>query len=351
MIESIRFENFKGLQDATLPLGRFTLVVGANGTGKSTALGAPMLMNTPQNWIFDEVRMAGTPDSATVVIEAKWRETSQSDDGDFLLTTTWRKDQMSGTAVRPENSRHPGDPKRALEALARSRLFSLDAKRMAEAVQLRPNVELDADGFGLAGALDRMRDQHPENFESLNTRLGQWFPDFDRVVFETAQEGRRSICLRTREGHVMKAWDLAQGTLLALGLLTIAYLPAPPPAVCIKDPDRGLHPRLLRDVREVLSRLAYPENGDGQREPVQVVMTTHNPYFLDLFRGHPEQIVIAEKDGLAARFSRLSERTDLTEVVREVPLSRVWDNREPAGLPAGIKSLLSPRNRPQIKLR
>ena len=40
MITSIHYKNFKALQDATLPLGRFTLIVGANGTGKSTAIKA-----------------------------------------------------------------------------------------------------------------------------------------------------------------------------------------------------------------------------------------------------------------------------------------------------------------------
>jgi len=40
MIKEIRFHNFKALQDATLPLGRFTLLVGPNGSGKSTAMKA-----------------------------------------------------------------------------------------------------------------------------------------------------------------------------------------------------------------------------------------------------------------------------------------------------------------------
>ena len=38
MIKSIHYENFKSLRDATLPLGQFTLLIGANGSGKSTAL-------------------------------------------------------------------------------------------------------------------------------------------------------------------------------------------------------------------------------------------------------------------------------------------------------------------------
>jgi len=51
------------------------------------------------------------------------------------------------------------------------------------------------------------------------------------------------------------------------------------------------------------------------RTPVQVIATTHNPYFLDLFRDHPDEIVIAEKVGLDAKFSRLSDRADLEEIL------------------------------------
>src|SRR5207249_781795 len=132
------------------------------------------------------------------------------------------------------------------------------------------------------------------------------------------REGHRSISLRTRKGHHMiKAADLSQGTLIALALLTIAYLPEPPSIVCLEEPDHGLHPRLLRDVRDALYRLAYPEGAQEKREPVQVIATTHNPYFVDLFREHPEEIVIAEKVGLEARFSRLSDRPHLDEILAD----------------------------------
>jgi hypothetical protein len=351
MIELIRFENFKALREATLPLGQFILIVGPNGSGKSTALSAPVFMSGPQNWDSDQLRTAGVSDSAAVIMEATWLESSESNGGDFLLASTWMKGQPGRTEVRSANSKTAGNPEKPLGALARSRLFLLDANRIAQPVPARPNIELGADGFGLAGVLGKMRDQYPDNFESLNSRLADWIPDFDHVLFETPQKGCRSICLRTCDGHrAIRAFDLSQGTLLALALLTIAYMPDPPPVICIKDPDYGLHPRLLRPARDMLYRLAYPDDAQ-KRESVQVIMTTHNPYFLELFRGHPEQIVVAEKDGLAARFSRLSERTDLTEIARDVPLSKVWDNREPPSTPAGIKTLLTPRYRPQFKLR
>jgi ABC-type Mn2+/Zn2+ transport system ATPase subunit len=39
-LKSVKFHNFKVLRHATLPLGRFFLLVGPNGSGKSTVIEA-----------------------------------------------------------------------------------------------------------------------------------------------------------------------------------------------------------------------------------------------------------------------------------------------------------------------
>src|SRR5260370_25272786 len=54
---------------------------------------------------------------------------------------------------------------------------------------------------------------------------------------------------RTRSGERIPAAQCSQGTLLALAMLTISYLGESPPLVAFEEPDRGLHPRLLREVR------------------------------------------------------------------------------------------------------
>src|SRR5439155_9205875 len=123
---------------------------------------------------------------------------------------------------------------------------------------------------GLATVLDQLRDGHPERFERLNQEWGRWLPEYDRILFDTPGVGSRSIRLRTREGgHSIAAEELSQGTLLALGFLTMAYLPSPPSLLCVEEPDRGVHPRLLRHVQDALYRLAYPKDFGEERPPVQ----------------------------------------------------------------------------------
>jgi len=332
MIESVEFKNFKALRNAKVPLSRFTLIVGANGSGKSTALNAILALRDPSQRGLRQIRTAGVAESQAVALTAQWAE----EKNEFLIRVMWSADNRIEQSFEVSPRNQIRDESRPRTALNRSRIFSLDAGAIAQPVLLHPNTELAPTGANLAGVLDRLRDQNPERFEALNRELMRWIPEFDRILFETPEQGQRSIALRTREGrHVIKARDLSQGTLIALALLTIAYLPEPPSIVCLEEPDHGLHPRLLRDVRDALYRLAYPEGSNEKRDPVQVIATTHNPYFLDLFRDHPEEIVIAEKIGLGAKFSRLSDRIDLEEILGDAPLSEVWYSGVLGGVPAG----------------
>ena len=327
MIGSIQFKNFKVLRNCVLPLSRFTLIVGPNGSGKSTVFQAMLA-----NLALDKIALANVIPATLgqrpeLLVEVRFN----SPDGNLMLD--WASNISNGThGIRKElrNTREMST------ALWQARVYSLEAHRISDPVQLKTKMELESDGFGLAVVLDRLRDEHPERFEAVNEELGKWIPEFDRILFDTLDSptgGRRAIALRTRSGHKIKAADISHGTLIALAILTIAYLPSPPPIVGFEEPDRGLHPRLLRDVRDALYRLAYPDQFGEKREPVQVIATTHSPYLLDLFRDHPEEIVIAQKLEDNVRFERLSDRADLDEILKDAHLGDVWYSGILGGVP------------------
>ncbi|MGH9425302.1 MAG: AAA family ATPase, partial [Terriglobia bacterium] len=197
--------------------------------------------------------------------------------------------------------------------------------------------ELAGNGSNLAAVLDALTDSEPERFEALNQELARWLPEFDRILFETPNPGHKAFLLRTRVGHHRyRASDLSQGTLHALAFLTVAYLPSPPPIVCFEEPDRGIHPRLLHDIRDGMYRLAYPKDFGENRQPVQVIATTHSPYLLDLYKDHPEEIVIAHKDKEGVHFERLSEKPNVHEFLDGAPLGDVWLSGILGGVPPNL---------------
>lgn len=334
MIESIQFRNLKALRDTTLPLGRFTLIVGPNGSGKSTALWALRAAGNMQLPAFNKIATAGrSVENVEVVLQGAAKFSG------LLLHATWlptgpREAYTNVKEDRPTNevSLLISELKRILMAV---RIYSFDAPSIASPTSLEPYMTLDSSGRNLAGVLDQLRDREPERFDALNEEMGRWLPEFERILFDTPSTGQRSFALRTREGqYKIQASELSQGTLIALAILTLAYIPDPPPIVCLEEPDRGIHPRLLRDIRDAIYRLSYPENYGEKRDPVQVIATTHSPYFLDLFKDHPEEVVIAEKSGLEVRFERLSDREDLDEILGDVQLGDAWYSGVLGGVPS-----------------
>ena len=329
MIKAIHFKNFKALRDTTLPLGRLTLLVGPNGSGKSTALEALLLRKLT---LGDGAFSAGLVlnGQSEVSIEFEWGGPHAGRRSRKWLR--YRRSNEFGHFRDPGNSQPSAELDRLLDSV---RVYSLDATVLAAPVQLTPRIELAPKGTGFAGVLDRLRDGHPERWEALNEEFGRWLPEFDRILFDTPTPGNRAIELRTRAGqHAIPASDISQGTLLALALLTLAYLPDPPPILGLEEPGRGIHPRLLRDVRDAMYRLAYPENFGEQREPVQVVATTHSPYLLDLFKDHPDEIVLANKAEGNVTFTRLPDLPNVDEILADAALGEVWYSGILGGVPA-----------------
>jgi hypothetical protein len=208
--------------------------------------------------------------------------------------------------------------------LQRMEVFVLDATAIAQPCAVRA-APMQSRGFGLAAVLDDLKDNHPENWEALVDEMRRWLPEYDQIQFDKPQDGMKSIVLRTRKGgHRIPAQELSQGTLVSLALLTLAYLPEPPSLIGLEEIDRGLHPRLLRHLQDALYRLSYPESCGEKRPPIQVIATTHSPYLLDLYRDHPEEVVLAQKQGLEVTMKRLADIDHFQEILGDAPLSEVW---------------------------
>jgi len=245
---------------------------------------------------------------------------------------------------------HPAAPKRVVprppvfEAsgaagfnaqLTQIKVFSFHEGSIANPVPLVKTLDLDKSGVGIPNVLTSLQDGFPERFEQLNADLSRWLPEFDRVLLDTPRQGFRSFLLRTREGqHKIPATSLSQGTCMAVALLILCHLPNPPSIIGLEDPDRGMHPRLLREVLDAIRRLTNPEEFGDQRAPVQVIMTTHSPYFVDLFHDRPEDVVIVEKEGLWSKFQRLSDMPDFNEILHDAHLGEAWFTGVLGGVPA-----------------
>lgn len=333
VIASVDFRNFKALRSARLEFAPFNLVIGPNGSGKSSLIQALARLRTLARLPLREP--APEQERLPEAAEAVFRFAPPHDGLEVTLGCA-PEGACDLLQVAPLARGEGADDWAGLrKKILTTRAYVLDHAAIAAPVYPVSSDELAADGGNLAARLAALRERAPEAYAGLRGELLRIFPEYDELVL--APE-RGSFALRLadpEEASLVAPADLSQGTLYTLALLALAHDPAPPAVVCIEELDRGIHPRLLRDVRDILYRLSYPADQGLEREPTQVIATTHSPLLLDLFRDHPEEVVIAEKAGRAATFSRLSDRADLAGLLEEGgSLGDLWYSGILGGVPA-----------------
>jgi predicted ATPase len=334
MIESIAFKNFKALRDTTLPLGPCTVIVGPNGSGKSTVLQALEAASGRNHPKYEDIATVDlqADDNAVVEVRMRWAASLTGQEG---IESIWRWNRVEAHRRGREPDFVRCDPELYERFRRDIRVFSFEAAAIASPIPMAREMELARNGAGLAGVLTQMQDREPERFDALNAGVASWLPEYDRILLDSDASGQRVLSLRMRRGqHKIPAHDLSQGTLLALAMLALAHLPHPPSLVGLEEPDRGLHPHLLRRVQDAMYRLSHPESCRENRPPVQVVATTHSPYFIDLFRDHPEEIVVANKSDVDVRFERLTDQPYFTEILGDAPLGEAWFTGVLGGVPS-----------------
>lgn len=306
----MRIRNLKSIADSTIQFQRLTVLIGPNGCGKSSVLRAVHAVpNWPGRLSQEDIRFDQRSLSAQVTVGDRTDERCVAE---FVIDPrrTWSNPRVLKGVW-------PGDI-----AQSRPRLFSLVSTRIAETNQLQKGGVVSDDGYGLSNALDQLRDRQPEVFEELNEILPSWFPEFDRVLFDTPQTGHRQFSLRTRIGkHAVPASQLSDGTLLAFFVFALQFIEDRPRIICMEEPEHGVHPHLLERIKDALLGIAYSTDPDRR---AQVVVTTHSPYLLDALREHPECIVIASKSGLESSFTRLSDSPEVLEALGCQSLGSLW---------------------------
>jgi len=323
VIASVAFRNFKALRSTSLKLAPFNLLVGPNGSGKTSLIQSLLRLRSLAKLLPGGVRAARPHEPG---IEFRFSPPHEALTVTLGCTSEYVCDLLQ---VAPANA--PGWP--ALRGdLAQIRTYLLDHYAMAEPAARKDSTELASNGGNLASVLATLRQRAPAAFAELSTEVVRILPEFTAV--EVVERGDSvELALPLGEGEVVSADNVSQGTLYLLAVLALAFDPEPPAILCIEDLDRGIHPRMLRDVRDLLYRLSHPESAGLARRPVQIVATTHSPYLLDLFRDHPDEIVIAQKHGRVARFERLADRADLAELLREGSLGDMWFSGILGGVP------------------
>lgn len=333
MIAAVHFRNFKALREAAVRLEPFNLVIGPNGSGKTSLIQALLRLRT----------LSGLPVTHTHELKGQLPDGPQIEFHfnppfqNVRVTLGCNSDELVCNLLvvdHPPGIAGEGEWAELRTRLQGIRAYLFDHYAMALPARRSDGAELASNAGNLAALLAARREQAPAAWQALEADFCRILPEFAALDFRDTGDGRVELAARLSGGNERVAADsLSQGTLYLLATLALAHAPVPPTVVCLEEADRGVHPRMLREVRDALYRLSYPRDAGVERAAVQVITTTHSPYLLDLFKDHPEEVVLASKSGNAATFMRLSERTDLLDLMKEAHLGDLWYSGILGGIP------------------
>ncbi|HLL88996.1 MAG TPA: ATP-binding protein [Tepidisphaeraceae bacterium] len=195
--------------------------------------------------------------------------------------------------------------------------------------------QMDPSGFGLALVLDDILGYDRDRFAALEQKFRRIFPQIRsikllrergyRAPVDPAQpvplleaaEGKGLYFEFASSGRILPASQVSDGVLLILAYITVLYLPEPPRLLLVEEPENGIHPKRIDDVLTLLRELV------AEQGRTQVVMTTHSPYVVDLFK--PEEVTLCRRgeDG-ATTTHRLSNSKAVRDQLDVFTLGEIW---------------------------
>ncbi len=329
MIAAVQFRNFKALRAAEVRLAPFNLLIGPNGSGKTSLIQSLLRLRTLAGLPVEKMPAAEKRRADGPVIEFTFQPPHEAARVRLSCVSDLQCDLLQ--VDEAGGARQWNDLRARLRSI---RAYLFDHYAMAMPAKREAGAELASNAGNLAAVLASRKERAPEAYAGLEEEFRRLMPEFSGMEFSEAGAGQVAIKFRLADGSgAVDADSVSQGTLYLLAILSLAFDPAPPAVVCLEEADRGVHPRMLREVRDALYRLSYPQDFGLVRAPVQVLATTHSPYLLDLFKEHPEEIILANKRGNAASFERLSDRPDILELTKEAHLGDLWYSGILGGVP------------------
>ena len=389
-IESIGIKNYRVFRDVVFSdLPRMAVLIGANGTGKSTlidvfaflkdALNRNVAAAVDRRGGFRE--LVSRDSSGPVEITVKFRESGGSlvtynlqigvaIDGRAVVnreTLSYRRGQRGwpryvvdfkrgvGKAVLNESSyeaennfekweHHELNDSSALaiKALGQfrsyrvaSELYSLiencyisefDSANARASVENRRAEHLSPRGDNLAQVAKHLHENHPGGFQRILDAMRRRVPGVRNAEAKATEDGR--LVLRFQDGSFRDpfiARNVSDGTIKMFAYLVLLYAPNPHPLLIIEEPENYLYPDLLQELAEEFR--AYAERGG------QVLVSTHSHEFLNGVQ--LDEIFFLEKRDGFSTVKRASDSELLRGMATEAQSGYMWGHNwfGSAGLP------------------
>lgn len=183
-----------------------------------------------------------------------------------------------------------------------------------------PQKHLNIHGDNIGNVVQYMKRDHQTQFNKILDDIAKKIPGINKIDTATMPDGRLLLKFNDRGfSDAFSAQQMSDGTLKVFAYLLMLNDPAPPPFICIEEPENGLYHKLL----EILAQ-EFRAHVTNVRNKPQIFITTHQPYFVNALEPREVWVLNKGSDGFV-KINRASEYPVIQEMVSEgLPLGGLW---------------------------
>ncbi len=187
--------------------------------------------------------------------------------------------------------------------------LELASDRIRKPVLVEQEPVLQEDASNLSSVLHHLMVDYPVAFRELQDHLRSAVPGFRALKVRAYGAPGEVIAFWQEEGldeQGLVLADLSDGILRLICWIALCVHPNPPPLICIDEPDQGVHPRTLPVLAGLFKKAS---------ERTQIILATHSSYFLTQF--DLSSIAVMRKENGAARFIKPADSAVLRGILED----------------------------------
>ena len=372
--ENLRISGFRRLADVSLPLKPLNVLIGANGSGKTSLLdgmsllaasasgnlvesvsdlgGYSSLRTNLSDWSCQATEFelkqntaSGKPLTYELRIEPKGVDFSISEekliqdrgqenpflhitasrsniqyfdsvDQRKLVRPTWDINPFeSALSQDPKMFSEPEEFRKNLASSTHYHVLDVSPKASVRLPQPMRSATLPGkDGETLVSCLYMIRETDQDRFDLIQDTLRAGFPNFERLNFPPVAAGTLAMTWKDRtSSNPFYMHQLSEGTLRFLWLVTLLNSPGLPAVTMIDEPEVSLHPELLSVLADLFRDTA---------NKTQLIIATHSDRLVRFLT--PDEVIATNIETDGTTTFHWGTEFDLDEWLKDYTLDQLW---------------------------
>jgi predicted ATPase len=235
-----------------------------------------------------------------------------------LVRPNWEYNPLESSLSQvPKLFREPEEFRRRMASSTFYHVLNVEPRSPARLPQaMRPAPLPGKNGEDLVSCLYYLREAEPDRFEAVEDSLKAAFGDFKRLDFPPVAAGTLAMTWREKRfSKPLYMHQVSEGMLRFVWLATLLQSPGLTALTLLDEPEVSLHPELLSLLAGLLREAS---------ERTQIVVATHSDRLIRFLK--PNEVVVMDEAEDGSATLTWADSMNLDQWLEDYTLDELWSN-------------------------